>query len=124
MLLSDFNPKYLTIEEKDNAVVATLSVSHLTDEENIEQLGLELYALVDQFGCKHVVISLAIVEFVTSSVLGKIITLHRKLHRSDGQLILCDIGDAVDDILTTSNLIDYFNVSETTDSALSAVQES
>ena len=122
MLPSEFKPKYMSVEEHGDAVVATLNISHITDEENIEQLGFELFALVDQFGSKKVVISMSVVEYLTSSVLGKLITLHRKLGRNDGKLILCNISDAIDEILTTSNLIDYFKVSETTDSSLAVLQ--
>ena len=122
MLLSEFRPTYLTIEQRDDVVVAAFNVTHITDEENIEQLGQELFALVDQFACRKVIVSLGIVEYVTSSVLGKIISLHRRLHRCDGQLVICDIGETVSDILTTSNLIDYFRVSDSVESAMSNLQ--
>ena len=54
-----------------------------------------MFALVEQFDKQKVVLSLSSVEYLTSSVLGKLITMHRKLHRKKGRLILCDLQPEV-----------------------------
>ena len=58
------------------------------------------------------------VEYVTSSVLGKLITLHRKLHRNKGKLVLFGLSPGVDSILRTSKLLTYFSVAESCDAAI------
>ena len=118
MDLSEFHPRYFEAAEQDGLVVVTFSVSHINDEENIEELGHEVFALVDQFGFRKVALSMANVEYITSSVVGKIITLHRKLHRLDGQLVVCDLTPGVHEILSASHLLTYFSVAETTADAL------
>lgn len=118
MDLSEFHPRYFEAAEQDGLVVVTFSVSHINDEENIEELGHEVFALVDQFGFRKVALSMANVEYITSSVVGKIITLHRKLHRLDGQLVVCDLTPGVHEILSASRLLTYFSVAETTAEAL------
>ena len=118
MDLSEFHPRYFEAAEQDGLVVVTFSVSHINDEENIEELGHEVFALVDQFGFRKVALSMANVEYITSSVVGKIITLHRKLHRLDGQLVVCDLTPGVHEILSASRLLTYFSVAETTADAL------
>ncbi len=77
-----------------------------------------MFALVDQLGFQKVVLNLDGVQYVTSSVVGKMITMHRKLHRVDGQLILTELTDGVDEILSASRLMSYFTVVDTLDSAL------
>jgi anti-sigma B factor antagonist len=118
MDLSDFHPRHFEVAEKDGQVVVTFLVSHINDEENIEELGHEVFALVDQFGFRKVALSMGNVEYITSSVVGKIITMHRKLHRLDGQLIICDLTPGVREILSASRLLSYFSVAETTAEAL------
>jgi anti-sigma B factor antagonist len=93
-------------------------MSHLTEEENIEQLGRELFALVEQYDCRKVVLDLAAVSYATSSVLGKMISLHRKLHRNEGRLVMCSVRDELRRVLQSSRLIDYFHVADDLESAL------
>lgn len=110
MTLSQFTPLYFELEEAQNVTIARFVVPRLTDEENIEQLGHELFALVEQFDRRKIVLNMMAVQYVTSSVLGKLITLHRKLHRNDGALVLCSMLPPVLDVMRTSRLLDYFTV--------------
>ena len=122
MSLSEFHPVYLSLQVREDVAIARFTLAQLNDEENIEQVGHELFALVDQFGCRKIVMDLNGVEFVTSSVVGKMITLHRKLHRQQGMLVLCALGETVTRVLKTSRLLDYFRVADDVDAALAIVQ--
>ena len=51
-------------------------------------------------------------------MLGKLITLHRKLHRNQGKLVLFGLSEGVDAILRTSKLLTYFAVAENRDGAI------
>lgn len=121
MELSGFEPVFFTFEQHDDVIVATFLNSHLSDEDNIEQLGREVFALVDQFGCLKVVIDLHAVQYLTSSVLGKLITMHRKLHRQDGSFFLCHVSKTVLDVLETSRLVTYFKLFDTKEEALEKI---
>lgn len=122
MLLKDFKPTYFSLREEGEVVVGEFSVPRLSDDQNVEQLGQDLFALVDQFDKRKVVLSLANVEYLTSSVLGKLITLHRKMHRHKGRLVLCDLQPEVNEVMRVSRLHDYFRVSGSLTDALSDVQ--
>ncbi|MFM9963995.1 MAG: STAS domain-containing protein [Planctomycetaceae bacterium] len=111
-------PTYLTLQEHGDVLVASFTMRMLNDEENIEQLGQELFSLVEQYNWLKLVLDLSNVEYVTSSVLGKLITLHRKLHRSQGKLILFGLTPGVDSILRTAKLLSYFCVAESRDAAI------
>ena len=118
MDFTDFQPSFFKVERHDDVVVATFLNSHLSDEVNIEELGRELFALVDQFNCLKVLCDLHAVKYVTSSVIGKLISMHRKLHRLGGAFALCDVHDTVIDVLETSRLITYFNLFDSAEVAL------
>lgn len=113
MGLLDFKPRYITATacgepEAGGFVEVTFNLTHINDEQNIEELGHELFALTEQFGFHQVILDLSGVEYVTSSVVGKMITLHRKLHRVDGMLVLCELTPGVEDVLQASRLLTYF----------------
>lgn len=121
MPLSEFTPKYLNLQQADDAVIVGVAVDLLTEESNLEQFGHELFALVEQFGCRRLVVNLSEVRMVTSAGLGKMITLHRKMHRHQGTVVFCNLQGAVEEVLRTSRLITYLQVASDVDSALAAL---
>ena len=66
MGLEDFRPRYINVTEHGDIVVVQFGVSHINDEENIEELGHELFLLPDQFGFLKIVLNMSWVEYVTS----------------------------------------------------------
>ncbi len=121
--LSEFTPKYLRLEIAEDAVIVGVGVELLTEDVNLEHFGHELFALVEQFGCRRIVVNLQEVRVVTSAGLGKMITMHRKMHRHQGTVIFCNLQEAVEDVLTTSRLITYLQVAPDVPSALAALQK-
>ena len=49
---------------------------------------------------------------------GKLISLHRNLHRRDGRLVICGVHGMVEDVLQTARLTDYFTMAKTDASAI------
>jgi anti-sigma B factor antagonist len=111
-------PTYLTLQEQGDVIVVGFTMRMLNDEENIQQLGQELFSLVEQSNWLKIVLDLTNVDYLTSSVLGKLITLHRKLHRSQGKLVLFGLSPGVDSILRTAKLLTYFSVASSRDTAI------
>ena len=109
---------YITLSEHGDVLVVSFKMRLLNDEENIEQLGQELFSLVEQANWLKLVLDLTSVEYLTSSVLGKLITLHRKLHRSQGKMVLFGLSEGVDAILRTSKLLTYFAIAENREAAI------
>ena len=124
MSLADFHPTYLRVEQIDDATVqAWFTTSKLADDVNIEQMGHELTALLERYNVRRLIISFAKVEYLTRAALGKLITLHRRLHRAQGSLVMCEIGDSVMDIMRTSRLEKYFRIVPDREAALAALAE-
>ena len=120
---TDFRSRFFTLQlaGDDSEITAIrFSESHLSEEDNIEILGTELFSLVEKYHRDKIILNTEVVEYVTSSVLGKIITLHRKLRRIDGRLVLCGVRNTFADVLRTSRLFDYFEIVDTFDDAIAA----
>ncbi|MBX3439272.1 MAG: STAS domain-containing protein [Planctomycetaceae bacterium] len=122
MQLTEYNPAYFELDIDGDVAIAAFQIEQLTEDDNLEQFGQELFALVDQYQFRKVLVQLAPVRFVTSSVLGKLITLHRKLGRNDGQLVLCNIHDDLREVLNTSRLLTYFSTAEDVPAAMAALR--
>lgn len=114
----EFQPAYVTVEQHESAVVARFTKAQLSEEENIEQMAHELVTLIEHFQCQRLVLSMDLVDFITSAALGKLIMIHRKLHRKEGRLVVCDVKDSVAEVLKTSRLNEYFTIATDTQGAL------
>lgn len=110
-------PSFFTLIADGDLAVATYHRTGLSDEDNIEQMGQELFSLVEQHSFRRVILNVSMVEYLTSAAIGKWITLHRKLARMQGALVLCGIQPTIRDILETSRLLSYFNTAESVEHA-------
>jgi anti-sigma B factor antagonist len=108
---------HFTCVEDEGAMVVTFVCPQLTDEDNIEQMGQALFSLLDKDAQRRIIIDLSPLDHVTSSVLGKFITLHRRLHRQGGALVLCGLQPNVRETLRASRLLDYFQTAENREAA-------
>lgn len=118
MAISDFHSSFLKLEERGPALIATVIRPQLSEEENIDVLGKDLLDLVEQYGCRQLIVDLQHVTYVTSAALGKLITLHRRMHRKEGRLIVCGAVDSVKDVIQTARLDDYFTIAEDVPAAM------
>lgn len=118
MSSQEFQPAFVTVEHHEHAVVARFTKPQLSEEDNIEQMAHELVTLIELFQCHRLVLSMDIVDFITSAALGKLIMIHRKLHRKEGRLVVCDVKGPVAEVLRTSRLNEYFTIAADTQGAL------
>ena len=95
MGLEEFDSRFFQAEAVADCVVARFNDGPLDEEQNIEEMGRSLFQLIDQHGFRRVAVDLSRTSFVTSSVLGKLITMHRRLHRVDGRLVLFGLQEPV-----------------------------
>ncbi len=119
---ADFDPAFFELRRDGDVAIVSLHDTRLTEEDNLEQFGQELFWLVDHLNCRKVLLRLQPLRYVTRAVLGKLITLHRKLGRNEGQLVLCELHDDLRDVLQTSRLLTYFTTADDVQSGLAALQ--
>ncbi|MFO1095943.1 MAG: STAS domain-containing protein [Planctomycetaceae bacterium] len=121
MIITAGSAAHFTCVEDAGAIIVTFVRQQLTDEDNLEQVGEALFALVEKDAQSRIILDLSQLDYITSSVLGKFITLHRRLHRQGGTLVLCGIQPNVRESLRASRLLDYFQTADTIDAAHAAL---
>ena len=84
----------LEVEQIGDVTVVNFIDRKILDEQNIQIIGEQLFGLVDEEGCRKLLLNFGNVEFLSSAALGKLITLNKKLQAAKGRLILCNIDPA------------------------------
>lgn len=115
---TQFESSFFTVSESQPAVVVTLTRHRLTEEENLDQFDHDIMVLLERFGIRHLAVDLTSITYLNSSAIGKFISLHRRMGRDDGQLVLCGLQPEVAEILTISHLMDYFRITQTAEQAV------
>lgn len=119
-IAKDFHSSFFQLRQSGDVAVLSLTRPRLTEEENLEQLDRDFNTLTDTFHIRRIVVDLTPVSYLTSAAIAKLISLHRRLARSEGQLVLCSLHPQVAETLQTAHLLDYFSVTPNTDSALAS----
>jgi anti-anti-sigma factor len=80
------------------------------DDDGVEELGAELSRLVDEEGCRKMVLNLGPQEVVClySLLLAKLIHLKRRLEASSGGLALANVTPYVLELFTLTGLHKFF----------------
>jgi anti-sigma B factor antagonist len=115
--MDQINPN-LSIEYIDTAIVAVLTDAKILDEEQIQSLEKAFMPLIEQNTGIRLLIDFSNVQFLTSSVLGLLIRINRKVLQSDGQLQLCGIDGKIMDIFKITRLDKVFAIYPDRQSAL------
>jgi anti-sigma B factor antagonist len=92
----------------------------ILDEAAIQQLGVELFALVEVDNRKTIVLDFEGVEFLSSAALGKLITFDRKVKTSQGRLKMCGITPSILEVFQVTKLNKVFDIRADTAEAISA----
>ena len=74
------------------------------NEYHADQVGEQLLALADPPGTRFVTLDLGNVEYVTSTILGHLVALNKRLKGAGGRLTLDHVRPAVLDILRVTQL--------------------
>ena len=108
----------LDIEEVGGVTVAQFVDKKILDETNIQNIGNQLFALVDEDGRKKIVLDFSTVEYLSSAALGKLITMDKKVKAAKAKLRLCCIRPEIYEVFEITRLNKIFDIKPTRDDAL------
>lgn len=110
--------RQLEIQEIGDVTVVAFTDRKILDEQNIQNIGEQLYSLVDDAGRRKLVLNFAKVEYLSSAALGKLITLNKKLQAVKGRLALCNIDPQIFEVFEITGLKKVFNIYKSEQDAL------
>ncbi len=112
--------RHLEVTEVGDVTVVRLTDRKVVDETNIQELGRELFALVEEENRKNLVLNFAAVGFLSSSALGKLITLEKKVKAAGGKLRLSNIRPEIYEVFAITKLNKLFEIKDDEAEALAA----
>src|SRR3990172_1536030 len=113
-------PKRLRVTEVGGATVVHFLDRKILDEANIQELGQELFDLVERHQKKKIVLNFSAVEFLSSAALGKLITLHKKTKAHGAELKLSNIRPEIYEAFAITKLNKLFDIKDDERDALAA----
>jgi anti-sigma B factor antagonist len=109
----------------DISLVGDVTVVHfrdqkITEDVNIQELGEEMFSLVETDGRDKLLLSFSGVKFLSSAALGKLITLHKKMKSHGGVLKLSNIHPEIYEAFAITKLNRLFDIRKDETDALAA----
>ncbi|QGJ71200.1 Anti-anti-sigma regulatory factor (Antagonist of anti-sigma factor) [Planctomycetales bacterium 10988] len=92
----------------------------ILDESNIQQIGNELFRLVEEEEKSKLLLNFSNVEFLSSGALGKLITLDKKVKAHNGVLKLSNIRPEIYEVFAITKLNKLFDIRDDEATALAA----
>ena len=108
----------IKVAEIDGVTVVRFTDRKILDELIIQELGQELFALVEGEDRKNLLLNFTNVEFLSSAALGKLISLHKKIERAGGVLKLSNIRPEIYDVFKITRLNEKFDIRDEQEDAL------
>jgi len=105
--------RHLEVQKRGEICVVRFADQRLRNELLIENVAQELLGIAEEPTCQHLLVSLEGVTVIGSAMLGKLAGLHKRMNAKGGKLILCEIGEKVQELLDVAGLNELFNIRET-----------
>ncbi len=112
----------IAVEYTEAATVAVLTDDKILDESEVSALESSIVPLIEQNPGINLIMDFSSVEFLTSSVLGLLIRISKKVHEGEGQLRLCGINSKILDIFRITRLDKVFDIHEGRQEALESLE--
>lgn len=108
----------LELEEVGDVTVAKFIDKKILDEGNIQIIGNQLFALIEEDGRQKIVLDFSNVEYLSSAALGKLITMDKKMKTAKGKLRLCAIRPDIYEVFAITKLNKLFDMKDNLEAAL------
>jgi anti-sigma B factor antagonist len=102
--------KRLDVNEVGDVTVVRFKDKKIVEDINIEELGRELFQLVEQDNRRKLLLNFSSVDFLSSAALGKLITLEKKVRAHGGVLKLSNIRPEIYEVFTITKLDRLFDI--------------
>ncbi len=113
-------PRRLQTREEGKVTVVGFVDKKILDAANIQELGDELFSLVEEQGKTRLLLNFADVEFLSSAALNKLIILDKKVKAASGTLKLCNLRPEIHEVFLITRLNQLFSIHNDVDEGLAA----
>jgi anti-sigma B factor antagonist len=110
----------LDVSEVGDVTVVRFRDPKIIEDLNIQELGSEMFRLVEEEQRRKLLLNFSGVDFLSSAALGKLITLDKKVKAHAGQLKLSNIRPEIFEVFQITKLTRLFDIRDDEAGALAA----
>jgi len=110
----------LEVSEKGDITIVRFVDRKILDATNIEELGTELFGLIEQENRRNLLLNFNGVEFLSSAALNKLIILDKKIKTTGGKLKLSNLRPEIFEVFVITRLHQLFDIKDDEAEALEA----
>ena len=110
----------MVVTKVGDLAIVKFSDRKIVDSANIEEMGEEMFSIVDKDKCKDVLLNFEGVEFMSSAALNKLILMDKRVKGVQGKLRLCNLRAEILEVFTITRLNRVFDIKKTEAEALKA----
>ena len=110
----------IVVTNNNDVAIVSFNDKKILDEASIQELGTELFGLVEQQSMGDILLNFTNVEFLSSAALGKLITLDRKVKASKGRMKMCNIRPEIFEVFQITKLNKVFDIRKDETEAMTA----
>ena len=112
--------KRIDVSKLGDVTIVKFVDRKILDEAGIQELGAELFSLVEHDNRRSILVNFDNVDFLYSAALGKLITLDRKVKSVQGRLKMCNIRPEILEVFQITKLNKVFDIRGEEAEAISA----
>ncbi|MGC4001811.1 MAG: STAS domain-containing protein [Pirellulales bacterium] len=113
-------PRHIKVNVVNGVAVVRFVDTKIIDDLVIQELGQELFSLVEQDKQSALVLNFSNVEFLSSAALGKLITLDKKMKPLGGKVRLSNIRPEIFEVFRITKLNKLFDIKDDEAEAIKA----
>jgi len=110
----------IVVQQIKDVTIATFHASRILDAAQVEEIGDELYALVDKKDRRKVVLDFTDVKFLSSSMLGVLLNLRGRADKVKGRVVLCGLKPDLHKVFKITKIDKLFDFFDTEAKALAS----
>ena len=110
----------LQLSQVGDVTVVRFVDRKILDEANIQELGQELFQLIEEEKRSSLLLNFSSVEFLSSAALGKLITIDKRVKAPGGKLQLRNIRPEIYEVFAITKLNKLFDIKDDEADALAS----
>jgi anti-sigma B factor antagonist len=114
--MAEMKPK-ISVQYAKNAAIVTFTEEKILEETDIRTIQTAIMSVIEQAGPINLILDFRNVRFLSSSVLGLLIRISKKVYEQDGQLRLCNIAPKIREVFKITRLTKIFDIYSDLESA-------
>ncbi len=108
----------LVISNMWGVTMVNFRSTSILDGAAVDAIGKELQVLVDEQACRKIILDVSAVQFLSSSMIGALIMLHKKSQAIKGRVVICGLKPKLKEIFKIMKLEKILSFADTETDAL------